>query len=128
MANELNNSNDYAAIAELIQVYINGAKSGRGEDMQAAFHQYATVFGYAGDELFAGHIQKLFTWNDENGAAPELQSQLVSIDLNGSVATVHLELSNWTGNRFTDLFTLLKTEEEWKITSKAFHLHSIESS
>jgi hypothetical protein len=46
------------------------------------------------------------------------------MDLVGTVATVRLELDNWTGHRFTDLFTLLKVAGEWKIISKVFHLHS----
>ena len=41
----------------------------------------------------------------------------------GTVATVRLELNNWTGSRFTDLFTLLKVDGEWKIMNKVFHLH-----
>ncbi len=112
------------AIAEVIQHYINGAKSGRGDDMKPAFHQDATIFGYVGEDLFAGPIAQLFTWNDENGPATNLQATIANIDVAESVATVRLELDNWTGHRFTDLFTLLKTDGQWKITNKVFHLHS----
>ncbi len=92
--------------------------------MRSAFHQEATIFGYAGDDLFAGPIQKLFAWNDENGAATGLQARIAGIDLVETVATVRLELDDWTGSRFTDLFTLLKVDGEWKIMNKVFHLHS----
>ena len=64
-----------------------------------------------------------FDWNDENGPATELQARLASFDLIDTVATVRLELDNWTGHRFTDLFTLLKVDGEWKIMNKVFHLH-----
>ena len=124
MSNELNNINEYGAIADAVQPYIDGAKSGRGDDMKPSFHKDATIFGYVGDDLFAGPIQQLFAWNDQNGPAIELQAQIVSIDLNGTVATVRLELDNWTGYRFTDLFTLLKVDEQWKIMNKVFHLHA----
>ncbi len=50
-------------IAEVIQHYIEGAKSGKGDDMKPAFHKDATVFGYVGADLFAGPIQQLFAWN-----------------------------------------------------------------
>ncbi len=123
MSNSATNVSEYGAIADVIQQYIDGAKSGRGDDMKPAFHKEATIFGYVGDDLFAGPIQQLFVWNDENGPATELQAQIASIDLIGMVATVRLELDNWTGNRFTDLFTLLKTDGEWKIINKVFHLH-----
>ena len=116
-------ASEHDAITKTIQYYIDGAKSGKGDDMKPAFHEDATIFGYAGDDLFAGPIEKLFAWNDENGAATGLQARIAGIDLVETVATVRLELDNWTGSRFTDLFTLLKVDGEWKIMNKVFHLH-----
>ena len=87
------------AIAKTIQHYIDGAKAGKGSVMKRAFHRDATIFGYIGADLFAGPIQKLFDWNDENGPATGLQVQFASIDFVGTVATVRLELENWTGHR-----------------------------
>ena len=115
---------DYDAITKTVQIYIDGGKSGKGADMKAAFQPQATIFGYVGTELFAGPIQQLFDWNDQNGPATELQSRITSIDLADTVATVRLELDNWTGRRFTDFFTLLKVDGEWKIMNKVFHLHA----
>ena len=112
------------AIVNVLQHYIDGAKSGKGDDMKPAFHDDATVFGYVGPDLFAGPIEELYAWNDENGPATELQPEIASIDLTGSVATARLELENWTGHRFTDLFTLLKVDGQWKIMNKVFHLHT----
>ena len=123
MSNAPTNVNEYDAIEKIIQPYIDGARSGKGEDMKPAFHQDATIFGYAGPDLFAGPIQLLFDWNDENGQATGLKARIASIDLIDTVATVRLELDNWTGSRFTDLFTLLKVDGEWKIMNKVFHLH-----
>ena len=36
-----------------------------------------------------------------------------SIDLADTVATIRLEIDNWTGRRFTDLFRLPKVDGEW---------------
>lgn len=124
MSNTKSNLSEYDAIAEVIQRYIDGARSGKGDDMKPAFHEGATIFGYAGDDLFAGPIQGLFDWNDDNGPASELEARIASIDVVETVATVRLELDNWTGARFTDLFTLLKVDGEWKIINKVFHTHS----
>lgn len=118
------NASEHDEIAKVVQHYIDGAKSGKGNDMKPAFHDDATIFGYVGADLLAGPIQKLFDWNDENGAATELKSRIASIDLVDTVATVRLEFDNWTGSRFTDLFTLLKLDGEWKIMNKVFHLHA----
>ncbi len=124
MTNATTNVSEYDVIAKVIQHYIDGAKSGKGDDMKPAFHEDATIFGYAGADLFAGPIGQLFAWNDANGPAKELQARIASIDLVDTVATVRLELDNWTGARYTDLFTLLKVDGEWKIMNKVFHLHA----
>ena len=123
MSNASTNVSEHDAIAKAVQPYIDGAKSGSGDDMKPAFHKDATIFGYAGADLFAGPIQQLFDWSDENGPAAELQARISNIDVVDTVATVRLELDNWTGSRFTDLFTLLKVDGEWKIMNKVFHLH-----
>ena len=115
---------DHEGIAQAIQHYVDGAISGRGDDMKPGFHPQATIFGYVGDDMMAGPIQQLYDWNDTNGAATELQARIAGMDITGTVATVRLELDNWTGSRFTDLFTLLKVEGEWKIMNKVFHLHA----
>ena len=124
MSNTAIKVSEYDVIEKTIQHYLDGARSGKGEDMKPAFHKDATIFGYAGSDLFAGPIQQLFDWNDENGPATGLKARIASIDLIDTVATVRLELDNWTGSRFTDLFTLLKVDGEWKIMNKVFHLHS----
>ncbi len=123
MSNAATNVSEHGAIAKAVQHYIDGAKSGKGDDMKPAFHKDATIFGYAGADLFAGPIQLLFDWNDESGPAAELQARIASIDVVDTIATVRLELNNWTGSRYTDLFTLLKVDGEWKIMNKVFHLH-----
>ena len=51
---------DYDAIANTVQHYIDGAKSGEGDRMKPAFHEDATVFGYVGNDLLAGPIKLVF--------------------------------------------------------------------
>lgn len=121
--NETADVSESDAITNTVLTYVNGGKSGRGDDMKPAFHPDATIVGYIGDDLFAGPIQKLFDWNDRNGPATDLQARIANIDIMGTIATARLELDNWTGHKFTDMFTLLKTDGEWKIISKIFYLH-----
>ena len=116
-------ANDNEMIEKTLQFYIDGAKSGKGDDMKPAFHEDATIFGYIGDDLFAGPIQKLFDWNDKNGPATEIETKIASIDIAGTIATVRLESDNWTGHKFTDFFTLLKVEGIWKIMTILNYLY-----
>jgi Putative lumazine-binding len=111
------------AIAKTLQLYVHGARLGRSSVMKPAFHEAATIFGYEGTTLFAGPIRKLFEWNDRNGPATGIESRIISVDVIGTIAAVRLELKNWTGTDYTDLFTLLKVGRRWKILNKVFHVH-----
>ena len=124
MSTTATNMSDYEAIKETIQHYIDGAISGKGDDMKPAFHDDATIFGYVGDDLFAGPIHLLYEWNDNNGPAKDLVPSIAEINVIGTVANARLELTNWTGHRFTDLFNLLKVNGKWLIMNKVFHLTS----
>ena len=124
MTTPTDSSHDREAITRTVQIYVDGGKSGKGADMKPAFHKDATIFGYIGPDLFAGPIQGLFDWNDQNGPATALEARIADIDIEGTVATVRIELDNWTGHRFTDFFTMLKVDGEWKIMNKVFHLHA----
>lgn len=118
------NIEEYDAIRQVLQHYIDGAKTGKGALMKPAFHEEATIFGFVGEDLFSGPIQNLFDWNDANGPATGLVSSIVSIDVVGTAASVRVESDDWTGLRFTDFFNLVKFGNEWKVVSKIFHLHS----
>ncbi len=116
--------NDYEAIAQTVQHYIDGARAGSGEVMKQAFHDDAAIFGYGAEGLFAAPIQQLFDRVDVTGPALETRAKIVAIDLFETVATVRLELDEWAGRRFTDMFTLLKVDGTWTIMNKVFHLHA----
>lgn len=109
---KITSTDDRAAITRTIETYVNGGRSGKGDDMKPVFHSLATIAGYVGDDLLAGPIQFLFDWYDRNGPATELRHRITDIDIMNTIATVRLELDNWTGHRFTDMFTLLKTDGE----------------
>lgn len=117
------NLNDYEGIIRAIQYYLAGAKSGDSEHMKPGFHSGATICGHIGADLFAGPIQILFDWNDENGPATDLNATIASINLEKTAAMVRLDIENWSGHRFTDMFTLVKFDGTWKIVNKAFHFH-----
>ena len=123
MSNATAQSGDREAIAKVFETYISGGISGKSSDMQPAFHPTATIHGYLGEDLIAGPIQGLFDWIDGNGPAADLTFEITNIDVFETVATARVECHNWGGHRFTDMFTLLKTDGEWKIVSKIFYLH-----
>ena len=90
MNNTSTSLSEYEAIAHTVKQYVNGGRSGKSEDMKPAFHADATIFGYIGPDLFAGPIQGLFDWNDQNGPATGLQARIASIDIIGTIATARI--------------------------------------
>jgi len=120
---------EYDGIVRTIQIYIDGSKQGKSELMRPAFHPDASFFGYAGEQLAVGS-EFLFDWIDKNGPAPSIEPRVACVDILESIAVVRLEVGGWSGNlagscvRMSDLFTLLKMPDGWKIIQKAFHWHA----
>jgi Putative lumazine-binding len=120
---------EYDEIVNIMQKYIDGSKQGSSELMRPAFHANASFFGYVGNQLATG-TNFLFNWIDKNGPADKIEPRIVSVDILDSIAVVRLEVAGWSGNlagsgvRMSDLFTLLKTPDGWKIIQKAFHWHA----
>lgn len=118
-----NAGSDEQQIQALMQAYLEGGRTGSSAPLQPIFHPLATICGYVGSDLFAGPIQMFYDWHAENGPAADLKADAPHIDLEGTTATVRIELYNWTGHRFTDFFTLVKIDGRWQILSKVFYLH-----
>ena len=120
---------EHDAILKTVQLYIDGCKQGNSELMRPAFHQQASFFGYAGDQLAVG-LGFLFDWIQRNGPAPDIETRVVSVDIAETIAVVRLEVANGSGIlagsgvRMSDLFTLLRMPEGWLVIQKAFHWHS----
>lgn len=123
-----NYPHEYDAIASTMQKYLDGSRAGKSELMRPAFHPDASFFGYAGTELVSG-TAFLFDWIDKNGPAPDIEPRMVSVDIVDTVAVVRLEVAGWSGTlagsgvRMSDVFTLLRMADGWKIIQKAFHWH-----
>lgn len=111
------------AVTSVIQAYLEGGRQGDASIMKPTFRDSATIHGYIAGDLIAGPIQLLFDWVADNPPSPNLEANIVDIDIANTVATARVEISDWLGFRFTDQFTLLKEDDTWTITSKVFHTH-----
>ena len=120
---------EYDQIVNTMQMYIDASKQGKSELMRPAFHPDASFFGYAGGQLAIG-TSFLFDWIDKNGPADKIEPRIVSVDILESIAVVRLDVAGWSGKlagsgvRMSDIFTLLRMPEGWRIIQKAFHWHS----
>jgi len=123
-------ASEHDAIVRAIQYYIDGSLAGRSELMRPGFHPDAIIVGHFGGSLIFSPIQKLFDLIDGNGPAPDIEARIAGVDLFDTVACVHLEVEHWSGDvvdadaHMSDLFTLIKTDEGWRISQKMFHQHT----
>jgi hypothetical protein len=116
-------TDDIRQIETVMDTYVEGGRTGNTDTLRPIFSPLATICGYVGPDLFAGPIEIMYEWLADNGPAAELVVGDIRIDVEGSAATVRIELHNWNGHRFTDFFTLVRIEGQWQIMSKVFYLH-----
>ena len=120
---------EHDRITRVMHLYIAGARAGDASLMRPAFHPEATISGYCQGMEYSGSIDHVFEWIDANGPAPALDPRFARIEIVETIAIVHLEGQGWSGKlagsvaRTTDIFTLLHSNGEWKITHKLFHWH-----
>ncbi|NHZ88023.1 hypothetical protein F2P45_03095 [Massilia sp. CCM 8733] len=117
---------DYQAIAQVLNLYIDGCKQVRSSIMKPAFSERATIFSVdARGKLTGGPIQELFDAIDKPPfrPSPEAQSAIVNVDIVGTAASARIDSSDVSGFFFSDFFNLLKVDGKWTIVSKIYHTH-----
>lgn len=121
--------NHHDAIVRTMQNYLDAVREGKSDLMRPVFHPAATFFGHYPGGVMNGPVQPLFDWVDQNGPAPNIQARFAKLEVLGNIASVHLELEGLSGKlsgagvSMSDVFTLMLTDDGWKIVQKAFHWH-----
>ena len=121
---------EHDAIIATMRHYIDGGRAGQSALMRPGFLADATMVGFAGGTLLSGSVQNLYDWIDGNGPAPDIEPRVTAVDILDSIAVVRLEVERWSGKlagaevHMSDAFTLVKTNDGWKIAHKIFHWHA----
>ena len=58
---------------------------------------------------------------EQFGAATEIDGVILSVDVEGTIASVKVQADNWCGYNFTDFLNLLKIERGWVVINKMFN-------
>lgn len=116
---------EYQAISEVLNKYIEGCKQAKSSIMKPAFSQHATIYNVGADgKLDGGAIPILFDGVDKDfRPSPDAQAAVVRIEIVGTAASARIDANDMSGISFTDFFHLLKVEGKWTVVSKIFHLH-----
>ncbi|WP_294332884.1 nuclear transport factor 2 family protein [Chryseobacterium sp. sg2396] len=85
-----------------------------------AFAQTATMSWNENGELKSVPIQALYDLFDTSGPS-EASYELTALNVEEDAAIARIE-SQFGPTKFADMFTLVKTGDQWKIISKIYHV------
>ena len=115
-------TDEKAAVRVPVENYIQGQETGDGEYIKKAFHTEGNMIfvrdGKYMTRSFAEYI-KGFTGKPAADEKDRKRS-IESIDVVGNAAVAKVIL-DYPTVKFTDYFTLLKIDGEWKIVNKSFN-------
>lgn len=109
---------EYEAIAKTIDLYIDGGRRGSSEIMKPAFLPEAGIFGLVDGQLVGGSVQALYDQVDSRPPAGVINYKIVRLEAMAGVAMVRVDINDWAGLKYCDMFTLIKDGSGWKIAGK----------
>ncbi len=118
--------NDEPKIRATIQTYFDGMYESSAAKTRAAFHPNAKITGYMENVLhemtvnaFADWVANLQPSAKERGEPARLD--ILSIDIAGNTAVAKVR-NDFIGLTFMDTLSLLKSEGDWRIYNKLWHV------
>jgi len=116
------NTDDLAAVREVIRLYIDGA-NGDVAKLRRAFHPDATMSCHIGSatDTFTP-IENFFDLvaSGTEMAGPNYSAEIRSIDLTGDAGVGILVETDYIGCDFVDYFTVARIDGRWQITDKTY--------
>jgi hypothetical protein len=109
--------------AEAVQLYIDGVRKGDASALEAAFHSDARMFGALGGQRVDVPIADLIGMAAAQPADVDgtFEANVRSLEEHGDIAVATVDEKNFWGSvHFTDVLSLARFEEGWKIVNKAF--------
>ena len=118
------NAGAEAEVRAVMQTYIDASANPDEKAMRAIFHPDALMSGsVAGGPMRIGKPEGFFTSLGKAAAAPKQPygaASVTHITVAGDVATGTIEEANFRGNKYTDLFQLVRHDGKWLIISKIY--------
>ena len=113
---------DEAAVRAALEHYLAGHATGDGKHHSMVFHPESKLF-FNSDGKFATRTSAEYIAGSSGKPAADesrRKRRIAMVDVTGDAAVAKIELDYPTAF-FTDYFTLLKVDGEWKIVNKTFH-------
>lgn len=115
-------SEDEAAVRAALELYMRTHATGEGEHVARAFHPDLVMYAFRDGALVSRSAAEFISGFRGQPAPDEVSRNrwIAMVDIHGTAAVGKVIL-DYPTVRFTDYFTLLKIDGEWKIVNKVFH-------
>lgn len=116
-----------AGVRAALQHYLDGQKSGKGDDFRAAFELRGNMWVPRADTAVIVPLEHYVANADKNYTGkpspdePKMRRRIVSIDITGATAIAKIELDGPEA-LMTDYMSLLKIRGEWRIVNKTVNV------
>lgn len=109
-------------VVNVINMYIEGTRTGNTDMIRKSFHPDALMSGYMGPKCLIGDITPFTNHVETSGkpATPPYQGHMISLDITGNIASAKVVEDDLYGMDFVNFFHLMSVDGEWKIVSKLF--------
>jgi hypothetical protein len=119
---------DEQAIKNTIQTYFDSMFESSAEKAHSAFHPHAKITGEIDGELHEMSVAEFAGFVESHQPSPKEQGEIarldvVSLDIAGKTAVARVR-DDYLGMTFLDTLSLLKTDDQWRIYNKLFHVES----
>ena len=116
-------ADEEAAVRAAVQHYLDGHATGDGAHHRLVFHPESRLFWVRSGELATRTSEEYIAGATGRPAEDESERRrrIAMVDVTGTAAVAKVEL-DYPTVVFTDYFTLLKVEGEWRIMNKIFHV------
>jgi hypothetical protein len=109
------------AITSVVQLYVDGARTGEADKLKQAFDERAWMFGSLGGQRVDIPIAQMIEMATAQPMGESYEAHITSVEQVGDAARVTIEETGcWGSVSFTDFFALSKIDGNWKIVSKTF--------
>ena len=106
-------------VVKALECYINGGRQASSEAAKPGFAETATMSWSENGKLQSVPIQTLFDGFD-SWQPTEVSYEIINCEVADDVAMVAID-SQFGDAKYTDMFTLVKDGDDWKIVSKVYH-------
>lgn len=108
-------------IKKVIELYVEGTRTGNVKLLKCLFHEEAIMSGDLGENKLVVATPNIF-FEDINGQIAEscYRYKIYGISRCGEIASAKLKEFGLKGHDFLNMFQLQRIDGEWKIISKLF--------